>query len=67
MTLNQMLAAFELIIVDGVDNPTAKQIAEHMRLTRRGNRQAKRIRGGHENAGRKAMMLDWSPRGDDWN
>lgn len=31
MTTNEMIAAFELIIKYGVDNPTAEQIVAHKR------------------------------------
>jgi hypothetical protein len=35
MTTEQMIAAFELVIKYGVDNPTAEQIAQHQREQRR--------------------------------
>lgn len=35
MNLKQMLAAFELIIVHGVDNPTTKQIADYIKTQRK--------------------------------
>lgn len=35
MTTNQMVAAFDMVIKYGVDNPTAEQIAAHQRKQRK--------------------------------
>jgi hypothetical protein len=41
MTLNEMLAAFTLVIEYGVDNPTAEQICEQKRKMRKAKGKAK--------------------------
>jgi hypothetical protein len=39
MTLNQMLAAFELVIKYGCDNPTSEQIAQYQRDQRKARKE----------------------------